>query len=59
MKKREEFRKLLGQGPEQQVDGGAISLNGKITEAQDLEGNVLSVVERRLLSETDMLPSFS
>lgn len=59
MKKRVEFRTLLDLGAELGVDGRAISLDGKLAQAQDLEGRVLSVVERRALSETDVLPSLS
>lgn len=58
-KKREEFRTLLGLGPEQRVDGGAVSLDGKLAQAQDLKGNVLSVVERKALRRTGMCPSLS
>ena len=59
IKEREELRTLLGWGPEQWAHDGAISSDRKPAGTQDLEGNVLSVEERRELSETCIpLPSF-
>lgn len=45
IKEQEELRTLSSLGPEQ-VYGGATSLDRKPAEAQDLKGNVLSVLDR-------------